>query len=238
MPRYQILADILRDQISDGTYPPGSYLPTEFNLCKLTNMSRHTVREALRILREQGLIARRQGIGTQVLSEPQTMAFEQNLDGIDSLLQYATDAPLNLLNYKAIKATADDARRNGLTIDRTYIRAEGVRTTLKKISPVGLTRIYMREDIALPKDQLIGLAGSIVTEMERQNLVSVQQIDQRIASDLLNNTDAKPLKAKTGTAVLLVRRVYYDQNDRVCVASETIHPSDRFVYRQVVKRAK
>src|SRR6266699_1447680 len=51
-----VLADDLRERILLGEFPEGTALPTERDLVAQTQMSRATVREALRILEVQGLI--------------------------------------------------------------------------------------------------------------------------------------------------------------------------------------
>lgn len=56
----------LRSAIFSGAYSPGSQLPTEAELGEILGASRTVVREALRILEEDGLISRRHGVGTFV----------------------------------------------------------------------------------------------------------------------------------------------------------------------------
>lgn len=66
-----VLADRLKHQILGGAYTPGSTLPTERELVAGTGLSRGSVREALRILEAQGLIATRAGrYGGSVVSRP------------------------------------------------------------------------------------------------------------------------------------------------------------------------
>jgi len=57
-PYYLQLADRLRDQISIGTIVPGQRLPSEGELATGWNLSRATVRQALRLLEEQGWVSR------------------------------------------------------------------------------------------------------------------------------------------------------------------------------------
>ena len=68
--KYQQIADILRQQIHDGTYPPRTMLPTEFVLCEQYNVSRQTIRKALTSLVEDHLIERQQGSGSRVCEPP------------------------------------------------------------------------------------------------------------------------------------------------------------------------
>jgi DNA-binding FadR family transcriptional regulator len=55
---YEQLADALRDSIHSGTLRVGDRLPSETKLAQDAGVSRSTVREALRILQEAGLIER------------------------------------------------------------------------------------------------------------------------------------------------------------------------------------
>lgn len=66
VPLYVQLARILRTQINSGEYKPDDALPTEQRLSQAFGVSRITVREALRILTDEGLIVRRSGKGTFV----------------------------------------------------------------------------------------------------------------------------------------------------------------------------
>ena len=66
--KYAEIAAQLRQQILEGIYPEGVLLPTEQQLCQLHRASRQTVRTALQLLADEGLIRRRQGSGSRVLN--------------------------------------------------------------------------------------------------------------------------------------------------------------------------
>lgn len=63
--KYQMVADVLRSEISAGAYPE-MMLPTEQVLCQRFQVSRQTVRQALSVLVREGLIIRRQGSGSRI----------------------------------------------------------------------------------------------------------------------------------------------------------------------------
>lgn len=65
--KYREIAALLRRQILEGSYPPGTLLPTEQQLCSIHRVSRQTIRSALQSLADEGLILRRQGSGSRVL---------------------------------------------------------------------------------------------------------------------------------------------------------------------------
>lgn len=66
---YYEVVDFLLSDIKSGQYPPGSKLPSEDQLAREFSVSRVTLREALRVLEEDGLITRRHGAGTFVLDK-------------------------------------------------------------------------------------------------------------------------------------------------------------------------
>lgn len=58
----------LRNEIVSGRWAVGTRIPTEPELCQLTGTARNTVREAVQALVHSGMLERRQGSGTYVLS--------------------------------------------------------------------------------------------------------------------------------------------------------------------------
>lgn len=67
-PRYQQIADDLRDRIERGQYGPGDKLPSEAKLIEEYEAARLTVRQAIRTLAEAGLVEARHGSGVFVLA--------------------------------------------------------------------------------------------------------------------------------------------------------------------------
>jgi DNA-binding transcriptional MocR family regulator len=64
--RYLAVADEIRAAILSGAYPPGTPLPAEQRLCFQHRSSRDTVRDALDVLRSEGLIVKERGLPTRV----------------------------------------------------------------------------------------------------------------------------------------------------------------------------
>lgn len=76
-----VLADDLRERILRGEFPNGTALPPERELVEQTQMSRTTVREALRILEVQGLISIKTGrSGGAFVQQPDGEAFASSVN--------------------------------------------------------------------------------------------------------------------------------------------------------------
>jgi DNA-binding GntR family transcriptional regulator len=67
VPRYRWAAQVLEQRIEDGTYPPGSRAPTEQAMIDELGYSRETVRAAMKVVREKGLIIVTHGVGSFVV---------------------------------------------------------------------------------------------------------------------------------------------------------------------------
>ncbi len=63
------VADILTNQIIDGNYVEGDFLPTEEELCSDFGIGRSSVREAIKTLESRGLVRKIQGRGVEVINE-------------------------------------------------------------------------------------------------------------------------------------------------------------------------
>ncbi len=66
-PVYVQLAAILRERIKAGELPAGRALPSETTLMQEHGLARETVRKAVRVLRDEGLVQIVQGRGVYVL---------------------------------------------------------------------------------------------------------------------------------------------------------------------------
>lgn len=65
-PKYQRIAHALRGEVSNGTYAPGERLPAETALAERFRVSVPTIRQAVGVLRAEGVVESRHGIGTFV----------------------------------------------------------------------------------------------------------------------------------------------------------------------------
>lgn len=110
-PKYQSIADSLRQEIENGQYSTQQLLPTEQLLCQRFQISRQTVRRALSLLENEGLITRRQGSGSRLRErkEPEAQLncaiavvttyisdyiFPSILRGMETVLAANSSAPL------------------------------------------------------------------------------------------------------------------------------------------------
>jgi GntR family transcriptional regulator len=118
----------LRLAITQGTYRPGSQLPTEAELCEMLGVSRTVVREALRVLEDDGLVARRHGIGTFVRNHPILKNLNFNF-GITEMIESAgLTSGTSHLAIQAEAANQEKADQLHVPVGTSLITVERVRT--------------------------------------------------------------------------------------------------------------
>jgi DNA-binding GntR family transcriptional regulator len=231
-PRYRQLAEEIRSEILSGKYKPGDALPTEMEICDAEKVSRHTARDALRILTDDGLIERRRGAGT-VVAQRGTPAFAQPIGDFDSILQYARDAHFEITTSQA--ADQDTLDRLGLTGE--YLQLIGFRRVADQ-PPQAITAAYIRSDLAPEVEIISALPGSISEWIEENHQVSVERVVQRMEAVALNKSQADRLNLSQGFPALRTVRRYRDGNGDILLLSESLHPAGRFAYEMRLDRTK
>lgn len=233
---YRALADELRAAIMCGRYQIASRLPTELELCDTHDVSRHTAREALRVLLEEGLIARRRGVGTIVIANGLQRPFTQKVGDVGDLLQYAREARLEIRMTGPSPLHDSDGRVLGLDLSLPWVRIDGLRRAVPGAPPLALTRIFVREHLCPASEDIESWPGALNELIEKQSGVSPQRITQEIVAVALSRIDARYLEAEQGAPALRTLRRYFDKSGAVFQASLSLHPGDRFVYAMAISR--
>lgn len=234
LPLYRHLADTLRSAIADGLYATGDLLPTELELCATHKVSRHTARDALRLLSDEGLITRKRGAGTVVVATSPTGPFSQDWGEIGDILQYARDTRLIVHSFGP--ANGEDAYGMGLDASLAWMIVKGARHRLAGGPPLALTTICVRSDLMPTRDVIESWPQAIGEYIAINNSVHATRIDQEISAIKLDKPSAKALGEHTGDPALRTLRRYLDTNGSPFIASISIHPGDRFAYRMSAER--
>jgi GntR family transcriptional regulator len=233
-PLYRQLADTLRSAIMAGTFETGGLLPTELELCAQHKVSRHTARDALRLLCDEGLIARKRGAGTVVIASNPQGPFSQNWGEIGDILQYARDTRLILETYGPADVSMIAAM--GLDAHRSWMAVTGTRQRIEGGPPLALTTICVRADLMPTRDIVGSWPHALGEYVATHNGVRAARIDQDITAIALTREDAKRLGEHAGEPALRTARRYHDAQGQVFLASISIHPGDRFSYQMSAER--
>jgi DNA-binding GntR family transcriptional regulator len=236
--RYLQVARTLRKEIVDGVYPVGSQLPTEQQLCERFAVSRYTVREALRRLRDDNLVESRPRAGTLVVPRPATNSYAQDVMSINDLLAFATGAPFTIESNAMVTIDDDLAARTGLKVGSEWLAVRGYRRADGSQAPVCKTEYYINRAFAAVGRMLQRHSGPIFPLIEDLFGVSVVEVRQEIAAVMVTPEMAELLQIETGSAALEMQRTYITSDGEIAQVTVNTHPSTRYRHSMTMRRVK
>ena len=234
-PLYRRLAHRLKEEIFSGAHPVGSLMPTEQLLCDRFAASRYTVREALRLLEEDGMVERRQGRGTEVISDKERPVFAQSLTSLTQLYDYAAETRLVVERVLRIVPDEKLAHELGRRPGREWLLVEGVRTTTGG-EIICVSRVYVHQDFADLAPEINSLQGAIHRLIEDRHGVRVSEVHQEISTVSLDASMARVLEQPERADAILVTRRYLTEEDSPILVSFNWHRLAGFRYGQVIRR--
>lgn len=224
----EIAEEELRQAIARGTFRPGSKLPTEAELCEMLGVSRTTVREALRVLEDNGLVTRRQGVGTFVRNRPILKNLNINF-GITEMIESAgLHAGTSHLSIQNEKASQEQAEQLHVSVGTPLITVERVRTA--DGSPV----VYSLDTLAESLVQRAAFDPKLLRTESIYNLLqtSLGQVIEYGIARLLPITAprqvAEKLQLPRNAVALYIEQTDYNSSDEPLVYSREYHLPDSF----------
>lgn len=237
-PLYVQVARALKEEIVSGAYPVGSLLPTEEELCKRFSVSRYTVREALRLLRDDSLVSSRQGAGTVVIPPRVSGSDIHQVMSINDLMAFAGDTRFEIESIKMVAMDGKLAARTGLPGGEEWLEVRGYRHADGADAPVCWTEYYINRAFAAVGRLLQRHSGPIFPLIEDMFGLNVVEVHQQISATLIAPALAAGLKVREGSAALEVRRTYVTSDDRIAQVTINTHPASRFQHSMTMRRVK
>jgi GntR family phosphonate transport system transcriptional regulator len=200
VPLWKEIADqILRD-ITAGQSAAGAKLPTEAEFAERFGVNRHTVRQAISALVDDGIVYTRRGSGTFVASKPVRYSVGKRVRFHQSISASGHDADKRILNLSTRPADAEERRALDLLKSAQVHVAEG----LGYIDRVPVTHFLSVFPADRLPDMLTQLAGnSSVTDAFRACGISdYTRKSTRLTAVAANSTTAAHLNLKPGGALL------------------------------------
>jgi GntR family transcriptional regulator len=236
--RYLQVARTLRKEIVDGVYPVGSQLPTEHELSARFAVSRYTVREALRRLRDDNLIASRPRAGTLVVPRPASNSYAQDAISINDLIAFAAGTQFVIESNAMVTIDDELAARTGLAAGSEWLAVRGYRQADGTSTPICRTEYYINRAFAAVGRLLQRHSGPIFPLIEDLFGVSVVEVHQEIAAVVIPPELAAGLKVEAGTAALQMKRTYKTSDGESAQVTINTHPSSRFRHAMTMRRVK
>lgn len=236
--RYWEISELLREDITSGKYAIGARLPTEEQLIEQFGSSRHCIREALRVLTEDGLVLRKPRAGSTVIAFAPTSHFTQRLASVHELLNYPTQTLRRTLSATFVKADNELAVLLKCPLGASWFRIEALRIVPGSLVPLCKTDIYIAPEFAKvtghKKHELIPVADQIAEMFGK----IADSTNIEIAASLLPASAAELLQVPANSAALNVIRRYADSDGKVYEVTVSMHPSQRYTYNFHLKRER
>ena len=214
--RYQEIAEELRVRLADA--PVGSVLPSESEMSAEYGASRVTIRRALEIVRDEGLIAARQGFGWYVEGEPVRQSLE-TLGTIESQVEGVGKISERKVAEFAYEEAPERVRKVLGVTDVLRVK----RVNLADGEPFAVVTVWCPADLAATLSR---------RDVERRPFYELLGIElrgatQTIGADLASNADASLLGVPEGAPLLRCQRTTTDQAGRAVLLSEHLFPAHR-----------
>jgi DNA-binding GntR family transcriptional regulator len=232
-PRYLALAEEIGRGIEAGAFPVGTLLPSENELCERHSVSRHTVREATRVLQDLGLVARHQGLGTRIQAAKAPSRYVLAMDAIPDLWEYVKNTELKVVRRKLVKAKDALTPLPGEPGD-TWRLLEAVRYE-KNGAPIAWKQVYLDARYDKVAAEIGKRTVPIYSLIEQRFGVQTQKVRQEISAMAIPAEAARALDVKAGSSGLAILRHYVDTGDRVFEVTMSLYPADRFRYSVELK---
>jgi len=216
--RYRAIADDLRQRVAAGEFAAGRLLPSESELSESYAASRITVRKALEVLREEGLVDARQGFGWFVAVDPlrQTLGRLGTIEG--QLADSGVRSDRRILAFGFVRAPrrARDVlgAKSVLEVSRLNLADGEPFARVTVWCPEDLGAAFSRDDVEkAPFYELLGvpLGGAV----------------QTIGAALVSDEDAALLEVPRGSPVLRCERITSTPDGRRVLLSEHVFPAHR-----------
>ncbi|MCF3134510.1 GntR family transcriptional regulator [Streptomyces olivochromogenes] len=225
-PKYVRLAQTIQRRIEDGTYPPGTRVPSENQLVQAFGMSRPTVVRALELLKRDGWLESRQGYGTIVRGRPAVVE-QKDRRGRDALERDESRTQGRLVEVGEVFVPARVASALGLpkraeVLVRRFLVEDGGEAAelVSSYFPAGLA-----EGTGLASDE--ALSGSVREHLEARRKVRFDHVTERVSARLPEASEAEFLALPEGVPVLSVLVIACDATGQVLQVSDVLLPADR-----------
>ncbi len=209
IPMYHQLKELVSEKIESGEWSPGYRLPTEAELSREFGVSRITVRHAMQLLQNQGLLERKQGRGTFV-AQPKVAHDLMSMyrDGLN-VAQMGRQPQIELVSLELKSPPASVASRLNLPVsDRVY---EMKRLLLGDGEPLMLIHNWLPA-AKFPNFEERYLNTRTMNSVMREYGITEAFQHKEVEVTILDEEEAELLKANEGAPALLLTYVNYLPN--------------------------
>jgi len=209
IPLYIQIRETLLEEIRQEKVQKGQRLPTEEYLANKFNVSRMTIRQALGELVREGILERRRGLGTFVVSQRMTRHYNRLTSFYEEAIEQGLKPSSITLKLETIPVLEDIAKKLEIKIGDQVYYIERLR--LLNGEPIALHIMHIPYQL-FPDLNQRHLEGSLYRYYEDKNKTGVWA-SQRIEARTATHEQCRLLKLPRNAPVLYSARITYTKND-------------------------
>ncbi|MBO4269663.1 GntR family transcriptional regulator [Microbispora triticiradicis] len=226
--------DRLRALIAERGLRPGDRLPSENELIALFEVGRTSIREALKLLEQEGVIQARHGDGRYLTSQPSLDRPLTRLEGVTEMLaSRGHTADNTVLDITAAEPDRHQRELLQLPAGEAVVRLERLRRH-EDDALLYSVDLFPRSLIARPLDEVdwTGSLFRLLTEHGHNVAYAVAQV----RAVTLDETQAERVASPRDGAWLLLVQTHHDSAGRPLLYSEDYHRGTDFSFHLVRRR--
>ncbi len=209
VPLYFQVAEQLEQAIRDGSIVAGERISNEVALAQELGLSRPTMRQAIQVLVDKGLLVRKRGVGTQVVRGRVSRPLELT-SLFDDLTEAGERVGTDVLSLERIEPDAETAATLQLSPGDRAWRVE----RLRSVGGEPLAHMLNYLPAALVDLEDVDLTTVGLYETLRRSGVVMRVAQQRICARRAEPAEARLLGEKRGAPLLTMERTAYDDAGR------------------------
>jgi GntR family transcriptional regulator len=222
-PFYLQLCERVRAAIASGELKAGSPLPSERDLSVALTMSRTTIRKALSVLAEEGLLEQRHGSGTFVRQKLETSL--RGLRSFSQEMQARGLVPSSEVLSKAVgQPNPEEILALNISLGTRVFRLDRIRYA--DGVPMAIERVVMNQRFIGNPD---AIGHSLYETLRLRGFAPVRAL-QRMRAGAINAVDAQLLGLGEGTPVLLLERRSYLADGTVVEQTKSTYRGDAYEF--------
>lgn len=225
VPLYVQVAEQFEAAIRAGDIAPGDRIDNEVSLAHDLGLSRPTMRQAIQLLVDKGMLVRKRGVGTQVVHGKVLRSLE--LTSLYDDLVHAGEQPrTEILELGRQPAGQGVAHELQVDVGETVWSLERLRYIGEE--PLALMRNYLplaTLDLSAVDLEAQGLYGSL-----RSAGVLMRVAKQRVGARRASAAEATLLREKRGCPLLTMQRTAYDDAGRAVEFGRHVYRPDLYAF--------
>lgn len=221
---YQIYEDLLK-QIRNGEYLEDNLFPSDTELVKKYNVSRGTVREAIKLLFQQGYLVREQGKGTFVTYKKIQQDPDRLIGFTELMRQHNLKPDAKLIEKKVVHPPANISHIMQLRPNQKVVRI--VRLRYGDNHPLIIEQSYFNLDLFEPLLDEDLEKNSIFELLHEKTETRLEAARQSIGAISAGQQEHQLLEVEPGTPLLLIKRLIQTKKGEFFLYSEDVYRSDR-----------